>query len=203
MTYRVRGQRWDRIPFSVSPSPCVPMGFFNGDTCTDTDRRFVLFWFPVSVYPQEVLQRGHIHSWFVLFYSDVFPSPCILKRFSTGTYADIYFVLFIAMFPISMYPQEIFNGDTNMQTLCPALIPCLYVSLRDSSTGTHTHAILTRHHVRNQITMTSLQISVTLDLTDDDVLFYLPCPNRVNDLCWSKVTKAWVRCLNVIYFPNV
>ena len=141
------------------------------------------------MYPQEVLQRGHIHSWFVLFYSYVFPSPRIPKRFSTGTYADIYFVLFIAMFPISMYPQEvlqrghlhtvvlscsiamfpvsmypqeIFNGDTNRQSLCPALIPRLYVSPRDSSTGTHTHAILTRHHVRNQVSMTSLQISVTL-----------------------------------------
>ena len=122
---------------------------------------------PVLIPRLHVSPRGsstgtHTHSWFVLFYSYVFPSPRIPKRFSTGTYADIYFVLFIAMFPISMYPQEIFNGDTNMQTLCPALIPRLYVSPRDSSTGTHTHAILTRHHVRNQVSMTSMQISVTL-----------------------------------------
>ena len=115
------------------------------------------------MYPQEVLQREHLHtvvlSYSIAMFSRLHISPRDLQRGHMQTYI---LSCSIAMFPVSMYPQEIFNGDTNRQSLCPALISRFHVSPRDSSTRTRTHAILTRHHVRNQITMTSLQISVTL-----------------------------------------
>ena len=112
------------------------------------------------MYPQEVLQREHLNtvglSCSIAMFSRLHVSPRDLERGHMQTYI---LSCSIAMFSrLRVSPRDLQRGHKHANALSCSDSSFLCVPKRFFNKDT----ILTRHQIRNQITMTSLQISVTL-----------------------------------------